>query len=161
MDEHGLLPFVDARSMDVEAPPRVLWEVLLDSVPGPRDPLWRRAWAGVLGADPRASNGLGAHVIGAERAGFSVCEVVPPATYALAGRHRFARYQLVFRIQAAPAGHSRLTAETFASFPGVPGRAYRALVIGTRGHALVVRLIMRVLRRRAEARARHQEPPFA
>jgi hypothetical protein len=41
-------------------------------------------------------------------------------------------------------------AETRAAFPGLQGRAYRALVIGTRGHVLAVRRLLRAVKARAE-----------
>ena len=44
----------------------------------------------------------------------------------------------------------RLGAEIRAEFPGAAGTAYRALVIGTRGHVLVTRSFLRSVRRRAE-----------
>lgn len=147
---------MDAWSIDIEAPPLVVWEALLASVPGSRPGVGLRAWALVWRADPAASNGLASHVLGAERPGFAVCEVVPPATYALAGRHRFARYQFVFRIGQRGAGQSRLTAETFASFPGTGGRLYRTLLLDAKSHALVMWMTVRLLRRRAEHAARLQ-----
>ena len=157
MTERVLLPFVDAWSVDVEASPRSVWDTVLDSMPGPYGSLALRVWAVVWGADPAEANGLAAHVLGAERPGLAVCEVVPPATYALAGRHRFARYQVVFRIDQRDVTRSRLTAETFADFPGTAGRLYRAVVIDSRAHALVVRATLQVLRLRAERRTASQD----
>ena len=157
MSEEGLLPFVDAWSVDVDAPPAVVWEVLLASAPAAGNGPVRRVWARLLGCDPCESNGLAPHRIGAERPGFAVCESVPPATYALAGRHRFARYQLVFRISQRGGAGSRLTAETFASFPATPGRLYRTVVIDAKPHALVMWITLRLLRRRAERLARRQD----
>jgi len=154
VSEDALLPFVDAWSVDIEVPPRVVWETLLASVPSPRAGVALRAWAVVWGGDPADSNGLASHVLGAERPGFAVCEVVPPVTYALVGRHRFARYQLVFRIDQRGGGQSRLTAETFASFPGTGGHLYRTLLIDAKAHALVMWFTVRLLRRRAERAAR-------
>ena len=158
MSDRALLPFVDAWSVDVEAPARVVWEAVLHGGPRSRDALWTQAFAAVWRTEPRASNGLPPHVIGAERPGFSVSEVVPPATYALAGAHRFARYQLVYRIEQRGGYRSRLTAETFASFPGTGGRLYRTLLIDARLHALVMWTMVRLLRRRAEALARREGP---
>jgi hypothetical protein len=150
VSDHALLPFVDAWSVDIEAPPRVIWQALLELVPGPQPGLLLRGWAVAWAADPCESNGLASHVLGAERPGFTVCEVVPPATYALAGRHRFARYQVVFRISPGVAC-SRLTAETFASFPGTAGRLYHRLLIDARAHALAMWVTLRLVRHRAEA----------
>lgn len=128
----------------------MVWEALLAACPGPRASALLRLWAVVWGADPADSNGLASHVIGAERPGLVVREVVPPATWAAAGRHRFAAYQVVFRIAAIGDGGSRLTVETYAAFPGLAGRIYHVLVIALGPHALVMRLILWHLRRQAE-----------
>ena len=82
--------------------------------------------------------------------GFVVARSIAPAVLALMGQHRFARYALIFRITETPAGPTRLSAETRAEFPGPQGRAYRALVIGSRGHVLAVHSILRSVRRAAE-----------
>jgi hypothetical protein len=152
----ALLPFVDAWSVDIEAPPRVVWAAVLAAAPDARPGLARRAFAFLCGASPAASNGLASHVLGAERPGFAVCEVVPQVTYALAGRHRFAMYQLVFRIDQRGLGQSRLTAETFATFPGPSGRLYRMFLMDAKLHALVMWSMVHRIRRRAEAAARRE-----
>jgi hypothetical protein len=72
-----------------------------------------------------------------------------PVELALEGSHRFSRYALILRIDDL-GGRSRLRAETRAEFPGPHGRVYRALVIGTRGHVLMVRRILGAVKRRAE-----------
>jgi hypothetical protein len=69
---------------------------------------------------------------------------------ALMGEHRFSRYALVFRIDETLAGPVYLKAETRAEFPGTQGRAYKALVIGSRGHVVATKSILRAVRRRAE-----------
>ena len=66
------------------------------------------------------------------------------------GEHRFSRYALVLTVTESSARVVRLGAETRAEFPGAAGTAYRALVIGTRGHVLVTRSFLRSVRRRAE-----------
>ncbi len=156
MSDHALLPFVDAWSVDIEASPRAVWEALLAMSPAARSGLAMRVLARAWGADPAGSNGLASHVIGAERPGFAVCEVIPLHTYALAGRHRFARYQLVFRIDKLGAGRSRLTAETFATFPGRAGRLYRLFLMDAKLHALTLWSMVRHIRRRAERSARRE-----
>ena len=156
MAEGALLPFVDAWSVDIEASPRIVWEAVLASAPGARTGLARRILAIVVGANPAESNGLASHVIGAERPGFAVCEVVVPATYALGGQHRFSHYQLVFRIDQRGPGQSRLTAETFATFPGTAGRLYRMFLMNLKLHPLVMWSMVRRIRRRAEASARRE-----
>ena len=156
MAEAALLPFVDAWSVDIVAPPRVVWDAVLTTAPGTQGGPVRRAIAVLLKADPADSNGLASHALGAERPGFAVCEVVAPITYALAGRHRFATYQLVFRIDQRGPGRSRLTAETFATFPGTAGRLYRMLLMDAKLHALVMWVMVRRVRRRAESTQRRQ-----
>jgi hypothetical protein len=42
---------------------------------------------------------------------------------------------------------SRLRAETHAAFPGLLGRLYRAAVIGSGGHRLVTRRLLRQIAR--------------
>ena len=68
----------------------------------------------------------------------------------LEGEHRFSRYALIFRLEALPGERSRVRAESRAAFPGLHGRAYRALVIGTRGHVVAVNRLLRAVRARAE-----------
>jgi len=79
--------------------------------------------------------------------GFRLEEADAPHRLALKGRHLFAVYRLVFELD--PDGDGvRLRALTWAAFPGLHGKVYRALVIGSGGHRIVVR---RMLRRIADA----------
>ena len=81
----------------------------------------------------------------APRIGFTVTESEPAERLVLEGRHPFSRYALVFLVEAADGGGSRLRAQTWAAFPGPHGRVYRALVIGTGMHRLVVaRMVRRI-----------------
>jgi hypothetical protein len=82
---------------------------------------------------------------GATLPGFAVVEASRSSRLELRGHHRFSSYALVFLID-----DEGVRAQTYAEFPGLRGRAYRALVIGTRAHRLVVR---RLLRRVTEALA--------
>jgi hypothetical protein len=91
------------------------------------DDLFRR----ILGTDPRA--------------GFAVAASVPGERLELAGRHRFSRYVLEFSLRDGAEGTTRLAARSFAEFPGIHGRAYRALVIGTRLHVLATRGMLRAI----------------
>jgi hypothetical protein len=74
-------------------------------------------------------------------AGFAVAGVQAPHLLSLAGRHRFSDYVLDLRVSPRD-GRSRVTAVTYADFPGARGRAYRAAVVGSRGHVLAVRRIL-------------------
>lgn len=80
--------------------------------------------------------------------GFVLDEARQPERFALRGRHLFAVYRWVFELDAESAGRTRLRAITWAAFPGVHGKAYRALVIGTGAHRVVTR---RTLKRIAAA----------
>jgi hypothetical protein len=65
----------------------------------------------------------------------------------LSGRHRFSRYLLVFQLADAGDGTTAVSARTFADFPGVHGRVYQTLVIGSRAHVLAVRSMLRSIGR--------------
>ena len=117
------LPFIDRHEIAIAAPPDAVWTRLLATFTRP----------GSVSA-----------------AGFAACETVRPERLRLGGRHRFATYELLFELE--PAGAStRLRATTHARFGAGLGRVYRALVIGSGGHALVVKGMLRRLRRAAEA----------
>jgi hypothetical protein len=83
--------------------------------------------------------------------GFRVMRSVPGSALALAGRHRFSGYELIFEIDDLGGDRSRLRAITRAEFPGMRGRLYRVLVIGSRLHVRAVRAILAAVRRSAEA----------
>ena len=73
----------------------------------------------------------------------AVAELIPERLLVLQGSHHFSDYALSFRLEPLGAVRTRVIAETRAVFPGLKGRAYRALVIGTRMHVLVVRRVLR------------------
>lgn len=144
------LPRIDEYSVQIDAEPQVTWSALL--------PVIARSFGGSVSG--RIARALGcehteAHgdpeETGATVPGFVVARAIVPTLYALLGAHRFARYALVFCIESIDDGdRSLLRAETRAEFPGTKGRIYRALVIGTRGHVLVVRRLLSAVGRRAE-----------
>ena len=143
------LPHIDEHAIEISAPPARTWRELdrLVGEPGGRLP---EALARVLGTSERSAGGPRPLAAGSPLTGFRVAEARPPQELDLRGEHRFSRYALVYRIDELPGDRSRLRAETLAEFPGLRGRAYRALVIGTRGHVLAVRGILRAVKRRAE-----------
>ncbi|WP_228788433.1 hypothetical protein [Nocardia puris] len=75
--------------------------------------------------------------------GFAVESAEEPSRLALHGRHWFSRYQLIFELDEHGPGRTTVRAITRAEFPGPHGKVYRALVIGTGGHVLVVRWMLR------------------
>src|SRR5690606_26998270 len=96
--------------------------------------------------------------VGSAFPGFRVVVAVPQRELVLQGRHRFSTYALIFRLEPAGASGTRLRAESRAAFPGRPGTLYRLLVVGTRGHVILMRRLLATVRRRAEDRgARHHE----
>jgi hypothetical protein len=79
---------------------------------------------------------------GQEANGFKVAEVEEPKRLVLEGKHRFASYRLSFAVDPRAENRAQLRARTEASFPGIKGAVYRALVIGTGGHEIVVRRML-------------------
>ncbi|OBK25809.1 hypothetical protein A5634_25960 [Mycobacterium asiaticum] len=112
------LPYIDEHAIAIHASPDDTWSALLRKTC--RDP-----------ADPTTVP-----------VGFKLEEATAPRRLALKGRHLFAIYRLVFELDPEPHG-VRLRALTFAAFPGLRGRMYRALVIGSGGHRVVVRRMLR------------------
>jgi hypothetical protein len=130
------LPFIDEHSARIDASAEVIWTALLEVV--------RRAFGGaapvasILGCDPaRGTSGFAGRP-GEAVPGFRVVASEPGHRLALGGRHRFATYALTFVLDGG-----RLRARTHAAFPGLRGRIYRALVLGTGGHRLVTRWLLR------------------
>lgn len=147
------LPPIDEHSIEIDAPAEAAWAALFPTLSSSFDrPLARRI-ARTLGCREVEVNG-DLHHPGGTLPGFIVSRSIPPVMLALLGEHRFSRYALVFRIDLLPGQRCRVRAETRASFPGAKGRLYKLAVIGTRGHVLVVRRMLRALRRGAERRER-------
>lgn len=142
------LPYVDEHAIGVHATERETWDALLATLPKILDTAGSRRIAGLLGVEHLEPTGkLG--TIGSTLPGFVCARAVAPSVLALLGEHRFSSYALIFRVERTASG-TRLRAETRAEFPGTKGRVYRALVIGSRGHVLAVRRILRAVKRRAE-----------
>ncbi len=144
------LPRIDEHVRVVAAPPDRVWPALLAVVegtfralPGPLTSAWGLR-------QPARTGDWRRPVTGDTVAGFAVAEVDPPRVLTLRGRHRFARYELRFTLERAHPDRVELHARTCAEFPGLRGGVYRALVIGTGGHALVVGRLLGRIARRAE-----------
>lgn len=142
------LPRVDELSVTVEAGAAETWEAVLRAVDGSFTRAGRVAR--LLGCEDVEASGPRPLATGSAFPGFHVESADPPRELSLAGRHRFSDYALILRLD--PQGDSRtlLRAETRAAFPGLAGRTYRALVIGTRGHVLATRRILGAIKARAE-----------
>lgn len=129
------LPLLDEHSATIAAPRPAVWEAV-------------RSLALSLAESEHAVLGV---VLGTvPRSGFRLDGEVDGREVALAGRHRFARYRLLFAVSDAPGGATTLSVQSYASFPGLRGRLYRSLLLGTRGHLLAVRGMIRQVRRSCE-----------
>lgn len=146
----GSLPRIDEHAIAVGAPGQAVWDAVLHVVErlfaAPRAAAVARA----LGCRDTAPCGPRPVTAGSAFPGFHVAAVDAPRELELAGSHRFSRYALIFRLDELSAGRVQLRAETRAQFPGLQGAVYRALVIGTRGHVLMVRRLLTAIKRRAE-----------
>jgi hypothetical protein len=144
------LPHVDEHSVSVGAPADAVWDALLRVIEGSfASPMSERG-ARLLGCADDEASGPRPLAAGSALPGFHVEAVQPKRELLLAGGHRFSDYALIFHLDESGDGHTTLRAETRATFPGLKGRAYRTMVIGTRIHVLATRRIILAAKRRAE-----------
>jgi len=137
------LPYIDEHAIDVGAAPRQrIWSALVEVLR--RETAGGEQIARALGCEPSASSPHFDGSPGQTIPGFRVAAAVRGQRLVLRGRHRFSHYELTFLLD-----DGRLRAQTRAAFPGLLGRMYRAAVIGTRGHRLATRHLLRQVARRA------------
>lgn len=144
------LPHVDEHSIEIAAAPAAVWPVLTKVAEGSFGSPATGHVARLLGCSDVAPAGPRPLEAGSAFPGFHVEAAEPGETLALAGSHRFSDYALIFRLDDIGNQHTRLRAETRATFPGLKGGIYRTLVIGTRGHVLATRRILGAVKHRAE-----------
>jgi hypothetical protein len=113
------LPYIDEHAISVEADRAETWDALLR----------------VMHHDPEDPSTV--------PSGFALDESRPPERFALKGRHPFAVYRWVFELDAEAPQRTRIRSATWADFPGLHGKIYRALVIGSGIHRVVVRGMLR------------------
>lgn len=152
-DRSAELPYVDEHFVNVDADRHAVWDAVLYVVErafsSPRATTAARA----LGCRDRAAAGPRPLAAGSAFPGFHVAAADAPHELPLIGRHRYSAYALTFRLapaEEAGAGRVRLSAETRAAFPGLQGRTYRALVVGTGLHVRVTRRLLTAAKLRAE-----------
>jgi hypothetical protein len=114
------LPYIDEHVMTVESDRAATWSALVGR--------WCR--------DPDDSSTIRSPF-------FWLHDATPRTRLALEGEHPFSVYKLVFELADEGPQRTRLTARTWAHFPGIPGMTYRALVIGTGAHRVAVRRMLR------------------
>lgn len=132
--QDGELPFVDEHTIRIDASRELVWTALQ-----------RYAATSLrIAAGNPLTKILKAH----PPAGFEVSESTPAERLVLVGRHLFSRYMLAFELIDMNGGTTQLRAKTYATFPGLRGRVYRTLVIGTRAHVVATHHILRDIRRR-------------
>ena len=144
------LPFIDEFDVTIQASAPAVYEAVtrhLGRVFGTRG---TRFAAVLLGCAHRGASYALPPVVGQETNGFVVAEVKEPHRLALEGRHRFASYRLSFSVDPLAENRVQLRAKTHAYFPRLHGRIYRALVIGSGGHEIVVRRMLAAVAARAE-----------
>ncbi len=143
------LPLVDEHATVIAADVGDVWTVLLDTLGRDFSRFGMARYARIVGCADCAASGPRPLAAGSTVPGFRVAAAVPRSELVLEGRHRFAVYALIFRLEQISPGRARLRAETRAAFPGLAGGAYRLLVIGTRGHVLAVRRLLSAVKRRS------------
>ncbi|GHB57095.1 MULTISPECIES: hypothetical protein [Streptomyces] len=145
------LPYRDEHTTVVEAGVDDVWRSLGETLDRSFSRPGANRYARLVGCADRTASGPRPLAEGSTFPGFRVAAAVPGRELVLGGRHRFSSYALIFRLEPAGPGRSRLTAETRATFPGPAGGLYRLLVLGTGGHAVGVRRLLAAVRRRAES----------
>ena len=135
------LPYIDEIMTNVRSNREQAWEALFPVLRGafsggPAGPFGR-----VLGVVPAQAAGAWGEQ-GSALPGFTVERVQRPERLELHGRHRFSTYALIIELDDVGGEAARVRARTYAAFPGLKGRAYRALVIGSGAHRVVTRRLL-------------------
>jgi hypothetical protein len=134
------LPYIDEHRQRVQGSPDEVWGAVLKVL--------RRAmsgstrFAGLLGCDPRSTSADFQGRPGDTVPGFRVVNAEPGRRLVLQGRHRFSSYELTFHLDG-----DELCAESRGAFPGVLGWLYRTAVIGTGGHRIITRGLLKQIAR--------------
>ena len=146
------LPSIDEHAVVVRAPAGRAWAAVIHVVGVRLSARTSRVLATALACADRTSIG-DPEAVGATLPGFRVARSELPRTWALEGEHHFARYALSFYVDQVDDTRSRVRAESRAVFPDRQAAVYRALVIGSLGHVIAVRSLLRGIKRHAESDA--------
>lgn len=143
------LPSIDEHYIDVEAPAEATFAALFPTLESALGSKFAHSYCERVGAVETEAHG-DLHHPGGTLPGFTVTRAIAPVMLALAGEHKYAKYAVVFRIDLLPGQRSRVRLETRALFSDGRGKLYKAAVLGTRGHVVVVNRMLRSIKRRAE-----------
>ena len=149
-DSDGL-QFIDRLGIEVEADPDTTWSALVEVLVGSLESRASHLAVRVLGSDELVASGPRPLVSGSTLPGFRVVEAIEPRTLVLDGSHRFARNEMAFSLSGIGPDLTELAVVTRAEFPGPIGSIYRALVIGSGGHVVATRRLLKAVGREAEA----------
>ena len=148
------LPYVDEHTKIIAAGVDDVWRVLLEIFEETFTRPVAARYARIVRCDDRAVAGPRPLAAGSRVPGFRVVVAVPGSELVLVGHHHFSSYALTFRLQPIGMNQSRVQVETRAAFPGLAGRVYRLMIIGTGGHVVAVRRLLA----RVEARCVQPQP---
>lgn len=148
--EISSLPHVDEHTQIVAADAHAVWQSVGEVLDRSFSEGRLAGYARLVGCPDRTAAGPRPLAEGSAFPGFHVLSADPDRELVLVGRHHFSTYALVFRLEEAGGGRTRLRAETRARFPGPGGALYRLLVISSGAHALFTGRLLAGIRRRAE-----------
>jgi hypothetical protein len=143
------LPCIDEHEISVNVPASVAWTALVAVFGRLTTRPTSRIFAKAVRCRPNRAIGT-AVTVGEALPGFLVARCEVPKEWALEGEHLFSRYAVTFQIASVDSEHCRVAAQSSAEFPGLHGKIYRTIVIGSGGHAIGVRRILRSIKTKAE-----------
>ncbi|MEU7750600.1 hypothetical protein [Micromonospora sp. NPDC049171] len=144
------LPHLDEHSTLIATDTDRAWPHLTDVVERSFSRPGMTGYARLVSAADPVTSGPRPLVTGSTLPGFRVTTAIPGRQLTLRGSHRFSTYALIFRLEPAGPGRSRLRAETCAVFPGLTGGLYRHILLASGGHAIGIRRMLATVRRKSE-----------
>jgi hypothetical protein len=153
MTQTSQLPYLDEHTTAIAADVEQVWPALIETLDRAFSRPFATGYARAVRCADHTASGPRPLAEGSTIPGFRVTSATG-SELILEGRHRFSIYALIFRLEPTAAGESRLRAESRAAFPGLTGRIYRLLVVGTGGHVVGVKRMLATIASRSEARSR-------
>lgn len=146
-DQHvEQLPYIDEHAVSTAASRDAVWSALTHVL---STTMTGATWfLRLLRTDPASATSTFDGNAGDAVPGFRVAKSEPGHSLTLRGHHRFSHYQLSFLID-----DSRLRAQSYGTFPGPHGLLYRNAVIGSGGHRIITRRLLRQIAERARSQA--------